>query len=143
MNSESTPKTTPVSLPTTARMVFVTQLLTNPALPIDTTYILNPRDGETSDALRIVTLSGIIDEEQDSEARWFIFCEADCAWPTHYIVRATTWEQAWEDFVEACVESMHTDEVPEEYDGERKRDGSPVNTENVMGREARLVEVTL
>lgn len=143
MNPKTTPKTTPIELPTTARMVFVTQLVTNPALPIDTTYILNPLDDEPSDALRIVKLSGIIDEEQDAEARWFIFCEADCAWPAHYVVRALTWEQAEEDFIEACVEPLHDDEVEDEYDGPRKRSGEPVNTENVMGREARLIEVTL
>jgi hypothetical protein len=124
-------------VPTTARMVFS-------AGASQTRYVLNPRLRGIDDvAGGCIVIQDVIDECGDFTAPWFLFCEQDCAFPLMYLVRARFFEQAYEDFIDACVEPL-TD--PDDYDEAlvyRNSKGEPVNTEAVQGFEVKLVEVTL
>lgn len=115
--------------------------------------VVNPRESERFDVHNVPT-SRIIDECGDADARWFGFYEEDCASPPIYLVRAHTFEQAYEDFIDSRPE-VDVDDLDEEQramvedregnlpDGYTiDSSGRLVCTETIMGYEVELKEVT-
>lgn len=109
---------------------------------------------ETGMSYQPTRASGLIDESGGPEALWFAFWEEDCAWPAIHVVRAESWEQAYEDFCDSLPDVPESDlegvdgyligdensNLPDGYSF--TSDGRIVYTENVNGREIELVEVT-
>lgn len=100
-------------------------------------------------------VSGLIvsDNAYDDDDPFFIFYVSDCAFPPFYVVRGRSFEDAYEAFVDDCVErkdgSVVIDykdpEAVKDYglDGENpscnfSSDGTPVCTEAVQGFEINL-----
>lgn len=113
--------------------------------------VINPRESERFD-VHAVPLSRVIDESGDSEAVWFAFFEEDCFDPPIYIVRAESWEQAYEDFLDTRPDadlSDWSDEERAEFEAGGNHpdgysftsDGRIVYSEAVMGYEIELKEV--
>lgn len=83
--------------------------------------------------------------------RWFLFAVADCAFPLHDLVRADSWEEAYEIYCDWAAEHRHikieqpnlSDYVDEqgEYNGSYTSDGTPIDTENVCGFEVTLLSL--
>ena len=113
--------------------------------------VVNPTEAERFDAHSVPT-SRIIDESGDAEAKWFGFYEEDCMAPPIYLVRAHTFEQAYEDFIDSRPEVSFED-LDEEQREELEKSGGLsgyaydssgrlVYTETIMGYEVELKEVT-
>lgn len=113
--------------------------------------VVNPTDSERFDVHNVPT-SRIIDECGDSDAKWFAFYEEDCFDPPIWIVRAESFERAYEDFVdsrpEVNLEDLDEDQR-EELEGSGDLSGYAYNlsgrlvyTEAIMGHEVELKEVT-
>lgn len=114
--------------------------------------VVNPTEAERFD-VHAVPVSRIIDECGDSDARWFGFYEEDCMDPPIYLVRARTFEQAYEDFIDSRPE-VSLEDLDEEQREELEKSGDLsgyaydssgrlVYTEAIMGYEIELKEVTL
>ena len=140
-------KTLTLEVPTTARLVF--------RMPSGSRLIINPRvcDGreQVNGPDQAVPLTRFLDESGDYADQWFAFWEEDCMSPPIYVVRAESFEQAYEDFCNEVVsrfplsESDLTDYTKTEegdYEGLTWTDRGWISTENVNGVEIRLVEVT-
>lgn len=108
--------------------------------------------GASGGPLRI-PLERVIDEYADSESPWFAFWEEDCFEPPIWIVRAESFEQAYEDFVDALpaadLEDLDEDQramvegggnLPDGYTFDSQ--GALKHTETIQGREIELIEVT-
>lgn len=94
-----------------------------------------------------VPLTRVIDECGDSDAPWFAFWEADCMSPPISVVRAESFERAYEDFCDTLPAADMSDfseseryNVPDGYT--IASDGRYVHTENVNGCEIELISVS-
>lgn len=135
-----------IEFPATARLVFRT--------PMGSLLIVNPRECKGDKAGKVwphcsgpiskpdhdckenvhgpdasVPVSSFVDNQYgatDYDSPWFAFWEEDCMSPPISVVRASSFEAAYEDFLDTLPEA--------ELD--------VVHTENVNGCEIKLIEVT-
>lgn len=105
-----------------------------------------------------VPVSRVIDNQYggtDYASPWFAFWEADCMSPAISIVRAESWEAAYEDFLDTLPDADPSDWSDEEKATAEDPDngnlpsgysfsgnGRIIFTENVNGCEITLIEVT-
>lgn len=153
-----------IEFPETARMVF--------KMPGRAHLIVNPRECKGDDRKLVwphcstrnshackemingpdasVPVSRVIDNQYggtDYASPWFAFWEADCMAPPIYIVRAESWEAAYEDFCDVIAPISDSD-LPDylnaagEFEGNYNSNGQPIDTESVNGCEISLIEVT-
>ena len=113
--------------------------------------VINPREDEYQ--VHKVPLSRVIDECGDADAEWFAFFEENCFDPPIYLVRARSWEQAYEDFCDQLtpVDLSDLDEdqraMVEDTEGNLpdgyaiNSSGHLVHTESVMGYQTRIVSI--
>lgn len=109
--------------------------------------VINPRESEKFDA-HAVPLSRVYDDT-GSDGQWFGMYEEDCADPPIYLIRADSFESAYEVFCEEFASTL--DEITLS-DYERTPDGDFegltltsrgwISTEAIMGYEVDLKEVT-
>lgn len=108
--------------------------------------------GEGSPEISVVPLTRFLDESGDYAASWFAFWEEDCMDPPIWIVRAESFERAYEDFCETLpevnVEDLDADQIAAEKEGNLSgysyADGvGLVYTEAVNGREIDIVSATV
>ena len=75
---------------------------------------------------------------------WVAFYIEDCFDPPVYIVRASSWEEAYEGFIDWQVDQLKIEEPDlKDYDEESlhySSNGVPVGTEGVRGKEVWLIE---
>ena len=112
--------------------------------------VVHPWEGEAVDfssGPQSVPPSRIIDNQYgstDASSPWFAFWQEDCAFPPIYLVRAETWEAAYDDFCDT-LEPLSADDMTD-YDEDtvaRNSSGEPIDTESVQGRALRLASVQL
>lgn len=158
-----------IEFPATARLLFSglgSGLVINPK-PADHEYtivagvqgcakckkgILDPvhsaETGTSSDPINVPE-NRVIDENGNADDKWFAFWEEDCMSPPIWIVRAESFEQAYEDFYSAIPQPLDENTLA---DYERDADGyyndltmtdrGWISTESIQGREIELMEVT-
>ena len=97
-----------------------------------------------------VPLSRFIDESGDYEGRFFAFWDEDCMDPPLYVVRAESFEQAYEDFCNEVVEPLDDATLADyernadgDYDDLTLNEKGWISTESVNGREIDLVSATV
>lgn len=75
---------------------------------------------------------------------WVAFYIEDCFDPPVYILRASSWEEAYEEFIDWQVDQLKIEEPDlNDYDAESltySSNGVPVDTEGVRGKEVKLIE---
>jgi hypothetical protein len=103
-------------------------------------------------------VSGLIvsDNAYNDDDPFFIFFISDCAFPPFYVVRGRSFEDAYEAFIDDCVERKDAGILLDWKDPEHVKDygletdnpscnfssdGTPVNTEAVQGFEIELKAV--
>lgn len=84
--------------------------------------------------------------ECDDGKCWFVFAVCDSYFPIHDLVRADSWEEAYEKYVDFVCEHRHckiADENLSDYgdDYQVTSDGTPVNTSTIQGNELRLLKI--
>ena len=88
-----------------------------------------------------------LDDEHGPGGLWFAFYHEDCFEPPVYIIRARSWEEAYESFLEefgqVVDEATIEDEYVEDDDRLYHTARGPVDTENVKGHELKLIAVEL
>ena len=164
-----------LELPSAARLVFdagmSVKLVINPR-PAACTFVFYPEgagyicktcgkwgshadhfsEAEHSGGVMGIPANRVLDESGDWAGSWFAFWEEDCRSPPIYIVRAESFEAAYEDFCGTLPNAepdMDEDQRTQwEHSGMdhytySDAAGHVVFTENVNGREIRLIEVTL
>lgn len=113
--------------------------------------VVHPWEGEAVDfslGPQSVPLSRIIDNQYgsaDASSPWFAFWQEDCAFPPIYLVRAETWEAAYEDFCDEVLEPLSADDMTDYDEDEvaRNSSGEPIDTESVQGCAVRLESAQL
>ncbi len=69
------------------------------------------------------------DVDNNADDPWFIFYAEDCAFPTPHLIRAASWENAYEAFIDQEVERGHyvitEEEDPECWAELQKENGNP------------------
>lgn len=99
---------------------------------------------ERSPEISAVPLSRFIDESGDYVDQFFAFWEEDCMDPPIWIVRAESFEKAYEDFVEQVVSRFPLSESDlTDYEDLTWTDNGWVSTESVNGREIELISATV
>lgn len=97
-----------------------------------------------------VPVSRFVDNQYgstDYASPWFAFWQEDCMDPPIWIVRASSFEAAYEDFCDE-IEPIDQASLPDyltatgEYEGSINCDGEPIDTESVNGCEIKLIQVT-
>ena len=119
--------------------------------------IVNPRPDETGMSYQpaSVPTSRVIDNQYggaDSDSPWFVFFHENCAWPSYWIVRAESWESAYEEFLDEQPEADPSDLADAGWDPETSDDlpdgfswdssGRIVYSECIMGHEIELISAT-
>jgi len=88
--------------------------------------------------------------ESDGE-KWFLFSVVDCAFPLTELVRGSSWEDAYETYVDWAAEKRHI-AIDESDFGDYAvesdnptcsftSDGKPVDTDNVQGNQVMLLAI--
>ena len=109
--------------------------------------VINPRESEQFD-VHNVPLTQVIDDS-GSDGFFFAFWEEDCAFPPIYIVRADSFESAYEVFVEEFCTPLD-DVTLQDYEGSEDAgyddltwtERGWVSTESVMGQALTVREVS-
>jgi hypothetical protein len=88
--------------------------------------------------------------ESDGE-QWFLFSVADCAFPLVDLVRGSSWEDAYESYIDWAAEHRHIAIDPADFGDYALEtnnptchftsDGRPVDTDNVQGNQVRLLAI--
>lgn len=82
---------------------------------------------------------------EDTEGEFYLFCNCDCAFPPVAIIRADSWEQAYETFCDEFSRWMAIDETDiadyEEDSLNYSASGVAIDTDSVQGFEVILTEV--
>lgn len=85
-----------------------------------------------------------VDEGAWASDVWVAFSIQDCFDPPVYIVRASSWEEAYETFIDWQVDQLKIEEADlKDYDEgslHYSSNGVPVDTESVYGVQVRLIE---
>ena len=109
--------------------------------------VINPRESERFD-VHHVPLSRVYDDT-GSGGLWFGMYEEDCAYPPIYLIRADSFESAYEVFCEEFVNPLDEDALrdcectPEgDYENLTLTSRGWISTEAIMGYEVDLKEVT-
>ena len=94
-------------------------------------------------------ISEILNEDSDDE-RWFIFYVEDCYSPPMTLVRARSWEEAYEIYIDWAAEHRGleiTEDARKDYEGpdglvcSYTSNGVPVDTKSIQGFEVRLERI--
>lgn len=109
--------------------------------------IVNPHGDEVSlsSGPQTVPLKQVIDEQYggaDSGSPWFAFWVEDCAFPNVWLVRAESFESAYENFCDT-LPALNPSEVEDEDACSRNSEGDPIDTEAVQGCGVELVSLQL
>jgi hypothetical protein len=103
-------------------------------------------DFSTFECPTTVPLSRMLDESGDYAASWYAFWEEDCMDPPIWIVRADSFEQAYEDFCNEAIEPLdeatladYTRNEEGDYDDLTLTEKGWISTEATQGREICLV----
>lgn len=91
-------------------------------------------------------------DESDGE-RWFIFAVVDCHFPARDLVRADSFEGAYEEYVDWAAENRHIKIEEGDYADYKVEsdestcgwtsDGTPVDTESIQGHEVQLWKIAV
>lgn len=92
-------------------------------------------------------LLDLVDEDGSGD-KWFIFAVVDSYFPIHHVVRGSSWENAYEQYIDYAAEHCHivinAEELPDylneegEFEGSYTSNGEPVETDNIQGFEVKL-----
>jgi len=103
-------------------------------------------------------ISSLVEDDLDGK-RFFLFCVADCAFPLIDLVRANTFEEGYERYVDfaeekrhigiedsdlgdyGCVKDPEGNWDSENFDGSYTSDGKPVDSSNIQGFEVKLFRI--
>lgn len=90
--------------------------------------------------------SSVSADEGFADSPWFAFWAEDCAFPVFHVIRAQSWEDAYEVFCEQEADRGHYliqegDPDYSEDDGHWTGDGRRVDTECFQGAEVTLASV--
>jgi hypothetical protein len=115
---------------------------------IASVLVVNPCESERYD-VHAVPLTRFYDDT-GSDGDWFAFWEEDCHAPPVYILRADSFESAYEVFCEEFVHPLDEDTLkdyertPEgDYEGLTLTSRGWISTESIQGHEIELKAVTL
>lgn len=127
-------------------LVFVRSLFN----PQDTRrYLLYADDSSYLDALTRFPANEISRTKHyyidDTEGKWFAFYNVDCFDPPYAVIRARTFEAAYEAFCDEFERWMKVDEADAKDYPEDERNynssGTHIDTDNVQGHELFLISV--
>jgi hypothetical protein len=98
-------------------------------------------EGETSD---VVGPASLVDVNLDwGSGNFYLFAIADCAFPPLFVVQHSSFENAYEEFIDWKTDALKIDErdLPDYRDDfMTNSNGVPVDTECVQGFEVKLIE---
>ena len=117
--------------------------------------VINPRESDAPgiDVRAVPAERVLLGDSYSSDERWFAFYEEDCFDPPVWIVRADSWETAYEVFCDEALDSVDLEDLDPEQrvavEGEGNlpdgysisSDGKLIYTETSMGYEIELISV--